>query len=691
MKTRDFLTLGAVTVALLLSPHSQVFAGEYSGHNGGACTTACSDFKPYMQFMPKDPNTIISVYINTGERVNMKAGDYVNQPGVFSEKLRDAYNAGKNVWISANKENGSFYDRDDLGGRRDWEVQGKDKADSKLIMDTVSDKTEDFEREGNGLTEDDMPLLKDTPAEEEKEKPELPPNYIRCDVGEGPISQPATPIPSEINVSGTYSVMLTLTPVKPIGFEKLDQKQKDEWYATHQTQQIGPYLTPYGQFLSDHMGEIQALQGQPDSAWQSMQSQIEATIAQPYNLETLTLNDANQKGIQRGGAYTITEYTKTVSLNVQKQTEQYDTYGCDTETYTTWDYERDPETGYYKKDKDTGQYKIIDVEKTRTRYSYRGRITGETYITNITNSGLSWDAGGYPPSNSFQIVTVRCNASELAKLIAATGSTSYSGNTTASSSAQSPKVSGSIATFYNHLTVEFFYEGKDCEHNMSCQLEVRVITNKPNDPSYKPESGDVGESPFGAESKGVRSDHFTFFRDNVENLITNDVWAPNISKMYQDFVVKEATPNATYLTLSKEGTPRGEMFNIEDVHNNVVIDGNKFPTINYYVAKQKENQFNWKASWSTDQDYPHKANIKYGYRLHVVTTVPTLNASGIVGTSTKSDEFIDVFCGMLIDKRQPNKPTVYNKPDEYDYKPFTEFDNTKGKYITVDFVKTSAE
>ena len=688
MKTRDFLVLCVVTIVLLVYPNSTILAKEWSGHNGGACTTSCSEFTPYFQKFPADPNTIIPVYINTGEVIKMKAGDYINQPEVFSENLRQDYNSGKEVYITANKGNRAFYDRDDTGGRRDMEIEGKTAEESARILGRASDNKENFETEGNGLSAaDDEELAENKP----EPKPELPPNYVRCDIGEGPLSQPATPIPSEINVSGTYSVMLTLTPVKPIGFEKLDKKQQDEWYATHQSQQIGPYLTPYGKFLSEHMGEIQALQGQPDSAWQSMQSQIEATIAQPYNLETLTLNDANLKGIQRGGAYTITEYTKPVSLRVQKQTEQYDTYGCDWETYTTWEYERDPQTGYYKKDEDTGRFKEVPVEKWRTRYSYKGRITGETYITSITDSGMSWDTGGYPPSNSFQIVSVRCNASELAKLIAATGSTAYSGNTRASSSAQSPKVSGTIATFYNHLTKEFFYDGTDCERNTECQLSPHILTNNPNDPNYKPESGDVGETPFGAESKGVRSDHFTFFRDNVENLITNDVWAPNISKMYQDFVVKEATPNATYLTLSKEGTPRGEMFNIEDVHNNVVIDGNKFPTINYYVAKQKENQFNWKASWSTDQDYPHKANIKYGYRLHVVTTVPTLNASGIVGTSTKSDEFIDVFCGMLIDKRQPNKPIVYNKPDEYDYKPFTEFDNTKGKYITVDFVKTSAE
>ena len=688
MKFRHILTSLLIVSTFFMTYNIQ--AKEYTGHNGAACTSNCSNFTAYMQYFPKDPNAEVTVYVSTGGTTTMKAGDYINQPGIFTQAERDAWAAGKTLLIQANQANGAFFDRDDTGGRRNRQIEGMSPENSAKVMNLVADTKEGFDRDGRTIVIEDDAWPDDVPKptgtnDQPAPEPELPPGHIRCDIDSGPSSVPATPIPAEINVSGTYAVQLTLVPVKPLGFEKLTPEQQAAWEATHHSQTVGPYLTPYGEFLESHQGEIDALQGQPDSAWQSMQAQIEAAIATPYNLETLVLDDANLQGIQTGGAYTITEHTKEVALNVQKETEQYDIYGCIPELYETEEYERDPETGGYVKDKETGYFKTRTVQRTRTRYGYKGRESGETYVTSIKR----WDNGGWTPKNSYQIITVRCNASELAKIVASTGSSIYSGSTTASSSAKSPTVGGSIASFFNDLTIEFFYEGKDCENNIPCVVG-ETITDKPTNENGGG-NGNGKETYFGTESKGIRSDHFTFFRDNVSNLVINDVWTPNISKIYRDVVVKEATPNGTYLTLSKDGTPKGDLFNIEDVNNNVILSGDKFPTINYYVARQKENQFNWKASWATDQEHPHKANIKYGYRLHVITTVPTLNASGIVGTSTYSDKFIDLFCHTTFNSNAPKKPIVYNKPDEYNYKPFTEFDDTKGRYVTIDFVKTSAE
>lgn len=651
--------------------NSNVYAYDYTAVNGTGCTANCSNFDPYFKQLTGDPNNVISVHVSSGGVVNMTEGEYIHQPGIFTEEEISNYDnyGAEGVWLHADPD-GNFYDRDNVTDRRTMRIENAPEGTNELLEATV----EGFRQRGRMIFRHNSGI---GGGNKKPPKEELPPGWIGCDVGKGPKSVPATPIPSHIDVSGTYAVMLELTPVKPIGFEKLTPEQQAAWEATHHKQTIGPYLTPYGEFLSKHMGEIEGLKGQPDSAWRSMQGQLEAAKAQPYNLETLVLDDVNLQGIQTGGAYTITEFTKEASVHVDEETEQFDVYECQTETYIGQSWEKNEETG---------KWEWVDKEMTRTRYGYRGRETGKTYVT---KSFVDIQTGGWTPKNSYQIITVRCNASELAKIVASTGSSIYSGSTTASSSAQSPTVGGGVASFFNDLTVEFFYEGKDCENNIPCVVG-ETITDKPTNENGGG-NGNGKETYFGTESKGIRSDHFTFFRDNVSNLVINDVWTPNISKIYRDVVVKEATPNGTYLTLSKDGTPKGDLFNIEDVNNNVILSGDKFPTINYYVARQKENQFNWKASWATDQEHPHKANIKYGYRLHVITTVPTLNASGIVGTSTYSDKFIDLFCHTTFNSNVPTKPIVYNKPDEYNYKPFTEFDDTKGRYVTIDFVKTSAE
>ena len=326
-----------------------------------------------------------------------------------------------------------------------------------------------------------------------------------CDVGTGPKYQSHKKFEEDkLNVSGDYSYQITITPVKPIGFENLSKEEQSEWLSTHRIQMTDPELTAFGKFVKEY--NYSNFSGQVDSQklWDDFKNQAEQKSKESINSANINLSEDNLKGFQRGGAFTITTNVKKVTISTSVTTDYRDVYNC---------VKRNDGKYYYQK---TGQ------EEVRTLVSEPNANAGDG--SQAVQRGVNFDTiGGYTPKYSYQILNVRCNRTDFDALVRNTNSKVTSGSKTLSSSAQSPVVNNKIATFYDKLDTRFFYEGKDCV--FKCSADPTGQSAGPNDGVNNVQNRGDNQSKYGAQTtEGKSNDSFSFFRDNIFKVVRFDVW-----------------------------------------------------------------------------------------------------------------------------------------------------------------------
>lgn len=662
------------------------------------------------------PDTIITICnVDCSSTREVTAGEFVGGA------LRDKNDAPKlfnseNVWIRTNATLSAqlgrpvFYSLDAAPkSNNSWNVSGDSKG-NRLVgnyidqidrnlggtlksgafatvfiydnMDEITDKT------GNGLK---------VPPPTTDDDPAIGIGY--CYPGSKPtytFVEKTASGPKEIK--GPYSVFVRVDPVKPQGFEKLSDEQKSHWEKTHKSQIVGPVLTPFGEYLDKNRETINELKALGKSGgigedsnyrklWDKFEREANEAIAKGIPNVDVVLTAENKEGFGRGGAFTFTETVKEASISTIHNQDLYDRYECVTkyrseiefvEVSSNEKYDTEINGKYYRFDYVQKPYQVI--EKTGSKVKKDGEYT---------DGVLRIESPNYTPNRSFQELNVRCNIDEFNILVSRTNSTVQTlGSGHGSATAQSPTVEKSIATFYNDLTTDFYYNGKSCNTIIGCSIN---FSSSSQEISFnKGKSGNMIGDSFGAQSEDKTSSKFSFFRDNVSREIRNDIWGPVIKTNPAEITETRFDPTMTFITLDTKATPTGEMFTLENKDRKTIIDGNQLSTKNALMFEGTENRFNWKAKWASEKDRPHRMNVKYAYKIKMKNT--TINKFNRNGVETGEDEYVlDVYCDVTLNTDSEVEPIIKNQPKEEEYKPFNEFNDNENKFIEVNFVKSSAE
>lgn len=593
--------------------------------------------------------------------------------------IRDGFPKDRDTWVNAAK----------AGGLSQEQIEKVGKLYDSLIKKGVSiinGKTT-YMYAGQGGDDDDI----------EGNPPPLPPGFIGCDIGIGPkLTKTHTGKENAGSISGAYSVYATLTPVKPKNFSQLSAEQQAEWERTHQPQKTAPVKTAFGEYLDKHRNELAELQAYGKSggigadsnyrkAWESFAAGAKAAAAQPLPEVKISTSDANQEGMNKGGAFTYTEMVKDATVtatsgSIEHSQDYYDEYGCVNHEFTG---------SYYKYD---NKGKVIGTETyTYTKSKYEKIQSNKMIDGNYTQTGIvAIEGHDYKPSSSWQFISVRCNQDGFNTLVSSTGSNVIQ-NEKASSSAKSQVVNGGVATFYNDLGIDFYYTGKTCDDIWGCTIEPNTGANN-DSTNNKAKRGDLLNNSFGAQSDGKTGSKFVMFRDNISRTIRNDVSWPKLINTTPEAKLDSRQPaSGTYVILDKDGTPNKDLFNFEDSQKSTLINGNDLPTKWYKSFKSQENVFNWRASWASDSNKPHRMNIRYAYKPQVTAAIKT--AFDRNGGSDGNNTFtLDIICPTKFNTEDTYNPTIVNQPKNLDYsQPQTDFDDTENSYLEVNFVKASAE
>lgn len=662
-----------------------------------------------------DPNEkILACNSNCTSYYETTMGEFIKDALVDKDQYEDIITS-EQVWLLTDKNQSKklgkpvFYSKDSTEKRvSDWYTKNT-KGNSSLnkVYEYVDKETK------GALSKGDYPSTilysnilpgKPKPPQPPVTPPSMEqhPDHIYCQVGSGPkYKKTHTENAGSQKIEGVQAVFVRLTPVKPVGFSSLSAEQQAYWNKTHQPQMVGPELTPFGAYLQNNSSLLASLKPVGNTGglganstyrqrWESFASGAQAAINQGVQELSLQMSPLNQEGFGRGGLFTFTELRKYVSITTHHKQDKYDEYGCVNQKYYQPYYDTIVKWEFWNGEwHQKHEQVLVDHWVTKTTYKYIGgnRIIDGQYTEDEVVVVTSLD---YRPYLSYQELNVRCNKSAFDQLINAVGGTVQStGSGKGSSTAKSPTTNLGVATFYNSVDVDFFYKGTDCDDVFGCSSAPNPSAN--HDAKNNVQDTGHNNGTFGAQSDGKSSSKFTFFRDNVSREIRNDVWylAPN--NMTPEFKHDSNAPaTATFLALAKYGTPKDNLFALEDRSGNVIIDGYDINGSPYGMFNNQQNRFLWRASWASEKDKPHALSIQYAYRPNVVNAnLSSLSRSNVGLVNT--EYVLDMYCDVKFNTTQPGVPQIKNQPKQETYYPKDIFTNDPTYHYTVDFVKSSAE
>ena len=521
---------------------------------------------------------------------------------------------------------------------------------------------------------------------------------LACDVGSGPVyTFDTTKDAGEETIDGVYSVYVQLIPVRPVGLSSLPADQQAYWEKTHKKQVIGPFLTEYGKylvrngdqgrkFLDSAYGEstngVKGASSNYRASWNNFAAGAKAAIAKGVPVLDIEMSEENREGFGRGGAFTFVEMRKNATVHAEHSQDYYTKHKCKrykgktcsgsgaNKTCDYYDYTayEEASSGHIK----DGQY---------------GKIKSQIVV-----------ATNYYPYMSYQEINVRCNKQGFDNLVASTHSTVQTyGSGIGSATAKSPVVNMGIATFYNHLGVDFFYNNDGCKPVFGCTGAPNVGASN-DSTNNKQNTGDLVNGKFGAQSDNKTGSEFFVFRNNVTKLIRNDVWHlsdRNVGLEWKDTgwdTKDEAT--ATFMTMDKKGTPstEGDFFYLEKDNGEIILKGTELPTKNYELFLYQENVFGWRSSWASKKANPHRMNLRYAYRPETKNeTIEKINRNGIIPAAEKDHYVLDMACDVEFNTTDVTDPIIKNQPKQEEYKAIKDFNDIPRKYLSTTFVKSSAE
>ena len=364
-----------------------------------------------------------------------------------------------------------------------------------------------------------------------------------------------------------YSYNIQIDPVQMKDYNVLTREQRQEWDRTHHSQtnpSTSPYVfkTEYGKLLDKYNsdGTLRRLKNstysQSKALYDSVRRSLEDAIRKDErmfanNEITLSLSEANQLGLSRGGAFTVSRNVKYATISVglgekQTRTVQNCTLQRQAATFNTAEYYTD-------------KCDVIRGNVCTIYYNVRQWVnagTEERQNTSKTNLTIVQDRN-FRVHDSYQIINVICNTDALREILDNINGVVIE-DRGHSLFARTPIVKNAKANFLNsrNMTLGLFYFGK-CDSNILCTADpaqsLSASDGKNNEQDKNAFVDSEGESYYGAQSGGENTNFFQFFRDGQNNEVRNDVW--HMKNLENRGIIMPQKAKSTDLLLWKDSTP----------------------------------------------------------------------------------------------------------------------------------------
>lgn len=488
-----------------------------------------------------------------------------------------------------------------------------------------------------------------------------------------------------IQIEGVYATMLEITPVVPQGFSSLSASEKAEWKRTHQAEFSKPRLTTLGKVVekAKASGILTAIKESGPEQSKSLMEQLKNTADVAINSSDgdegfLELSPENQKGLARGGVFTVTRLVKRIRITYDGDKVVTRTFACqpvfshyivDSEVLEACKDREPPQTlanrCFHKKYRPVYRAEKsepnINTEDKRVEDEFMSK---DPYAYKLTvSASQNWE-----PESSYQIISVRCNKAETKSRIEyAEGQVLQDGEFITVGVSQIVK--GEFANFFNDIPVSFIYSNKDCKEHMTCTTNPRQAL-KDSDGDSNIQDLHATDGAYGASLSGINSNKFQLKKDKKARVLRLDVPVPASIGNFDELVLPVRVA-ATGIARRPLDSSQGDGF--------AFLDGDKEPIfksslISEILLDGEANRFYVGHTGGGEVAENYKFEFKYYTFPEIIAKIPLkFTGDGIIETKNVSESIL-MSCPVVFSEKTNRGIFIENTVKE-ELPPATGFKN----------------
>lgn len=532
-------------------------------------------------------------------------------------------------------------------------------------------------------------------------------------------------------LTGIFKTQTQITPTLLQGQSADDPK----WQATHEVQTSNAEMNRWSNWATSiNTGSFES-DFQNNKNYKEVFNQWEAKsralqqgdYAAHPNLE---LSARNRKGFAQGGVLTVSENIVPTSIGFVGH-ERYVRHKVFEHYAYYWRYVI--HGGSYSDLSDSDQARYDDGNPHGAKSKVDGAKSGSADdATNIDgkNVAVSYVTGThwgkkelashyvekgpadavYSSSKQWQMINVRCNKdkfNELANSIPGFVNTSNA-NGDGSSSGHTPVyyMNGNTTLPLGNTAnsgiqgesgyASFYENDQSCRMSIDCNSIRRPSASNASRNNVqnhgKNAKNSSGDATYGAQSQGVSSDTFSFFRDGKQHAIRTDLWYP-VAKSNTSISVDSDSPALfTRMYFDPNGTP-GKLFGIANSAGGAdFLSGSQVQNGTAYRENGELVNFYPHATWASSSSNPERFNIDWTWRPTITNNIySSVNGAYPGGNTVQDKSSIYATCPIAVDTTDTHHPTIKNSLNDDPVGNLTSFDSSDKASVAIGFVRSTSD
>lgn len=534
-----------------------------------------------------------------------------------------------------------------------------------------------------------------------------------------------------LKLNGILSTQTQITP------NLLDGQSADDpnYQATHEVQTTSPQMNNWSRWVTTlNKSSFDAYnKNMFDEARNKSKELQSGDYAAHPNLE---LSAKNRKGFAQGGVITVSENSVNTSVAFTGNRVwvkhkyyshvalywQYEIVNKDTGKPASYnDLTKSAKERY---DKHKGK-QVLDgnddpndvmkhAEKVTTKPDIytdygTGNHLGKTVLDRAWVDQDPVDAN-YSSTKQWQMINVRCNKdkfNELANSIPGFVNTSNQNGDGASTGHTKvytmdghtvlPLGNTNNSGIQGETGSKSFYENdQSCRMSIDCNSIPRpsaANASRYNVQDHgKMAKNSNGDKTFGAQSQGVSSDTFSFFRDGQKHQIRTDLWYPVANANSGISVDSDSPALFTRMYFDTNGTP-GKLFGIaKGANESDFLSGSQIQNGTAYRENGELTNFWPHATWASSSTNPERFNIDWTWRPTITNNVYTnVNGANAGGSNGQDHSIIYATCPLAVNTTATHHPIIKNTLNDAPVGDLSGFDSSDNSYVSIGFVRSTSD
>lgn len=531
-----------------------------------------------------------------------------------------------------------------------------------------------------------------------------------------------------------YGILSTQTQITP---NLLDGQSADDpnYQATHEIQTTSPQMNRWSNWVKSlNTKSFNAYNKDMfDEARKKSAELKSGDYAAHPNLE---LSAKNRKGFAQGGVITVSENSvntsvafsgyrhwvrhkyyshvalywkyKIVNKDTGKPASYDDLTNGDKREYNKY---KGAQSLYKSDNRDDVLDKATKTDELPVNYTnyITGNHLGPAVLNNAWITQDPTDAT-YSSTKQWQMINVRCNKdkfNELANSIPGFVNTSNQNGDGASTGHTKvytmdghtvlPLGNTNNSGIQGETGYKSFYENdQSCRMSIDCNSIPRpsaANASRYNVQDHgKMAKNSNGDKTFGAQSQGVSSDTFSFFRDGQKHQIRTDLWYPVANANSGISVDSDSPALFTRMYFDTNGTP-GKLFGIaKGANESDFLSGSQIQNGTAYRENGELTNFWPHATWASSSTNPERFNIDWTWRPTITNNVYTnVNGANAGGSNGQDHSIIYATCPLAVNTTATHHPTIKNTLNDAPVGDLSGFDSSDNSYVSIGFVRSTSD